>query len=197
MLITWIQEIKLMLEMHRFDTVFHVTTTLQNPANETYLLDTWGDLMLDQIEAFVELLEDQTQGGADPYDLENLRLSGLAIRDSLGPSLYSRVASLTTADTTGPVYLKTAINQVLFMNASMIHSLSNKLGALCLKDIDGENVATLGEKVTEVAREITGSGNPPSDLLHLVSKPYISGTVDTFKMHALSTHSDVMKGNYG
>ena len=57
-------------------------------------------------------------------------------------------------------------------------------------------MALLGEKVTEMAREITGSGNPPDDLLNLVSQPYITGTVDTFKIHALNTHSQVMTKSY-
>ena len=60
----------------------------------------------------------------------------------------------------------------MFMNANMIRHLSNTLRSLKLKDIDGENVAKLGERVTQLACEIKGSGHPPSDLINLVSRPY-------------------------
>lgn len=153
------------------------------------MLDKWGDVTIDEVEAFVSTL-------TDLYDLENLRLSGLAIRESLGSDLYAPVSSLTTADTSGPVYFKIAVDQVMYMNSAMIRNLSNQLGSLKLKSIPGENVAILSEKITELAREIVGSGKAPDDLVNLISKPYILGTVDVFKTHALTVYSQVMTGTY-
>ena len=148
---------------------------------------------MDKVKEWVNLLKGSY---GDKWDKENLRLSAMAIRDSLGPELHGRVSSLTDASTTGPEYFKVAIDQVSYMNATMIRNLSNKLGQLKLKDIDGESVPKLTEKITEYAREIQGSGSPPSDLKNLISKPYTTGTVDTFKTHALSIHGQVMTGTY-
>ena len=184
-LVSWIQEVKLLVETRGFDTVFRLVSGL----SETYLLDKWGEVTQSQVEQMIESYTDR-------YDLENLRLSGLALRDSLGADLYSRVPSLTGENASGPLIFKVAIDQVMFMNANMIRHLSNTLGSLKLKDIDGENVGKLGEQITQLAREIEGSGRPPSDLLNLVSRPYTTGSVDMFKTYALSVHSQVMTGTY-
>ena len=73
-----------------------------------------------------------------------------------------------------------AIDQILYMNASTIRTLSNKLGTLKLTDIQGEHVPTLSQTVLELTRQLDGSGNRPSDLLSLVSKPFTTGTVEQF-----------------
>ena len=78
--------------------------------------------------------------------------------------LYTRVASLTGPAASGPVLFKVAVDQVMFMNANMICNLSNQHGMLKLKDMEGENIVELGKRVTELAREIEGSGKPPYDL---------------------------------
>ena len=70
------------LEESGFDTVFRLVSGL----SETYLLDKWGEVTQSQVEQMIESYTDR-------YDLENLRLSGLALRDSLGADLYSRVVS--------------------------------------------------------------------------------------------------------
>jgi hypothetical protein len=134
-----------------FDTIFRVVDGSGSTANETYIIEKWGDLQLYKIETFGSNL-------TDPYDLENLQLSGLAIRDSLGPELYGRVSSLSTPETSGPELFKITVDQVLHMNDAQIRNFSNQLGELRLQDIPGENVAILGGKISQIAREITGSG---------------------------------------
>lgn len=190
-LTTWIQEVKLMIETKGFDTVFRVFDPKKNV--EVYLLERWGEVTPEQIESWVALL--RTSFG-DRWDKENLRLSAMAMRESLGPELYARVSSLCNADTTGPEYFKKAVDQISYMNSTMVRNLSNKLGNLKLKEIDGENVAKLTEKITEIAREIQGSGCPPADLHNLISKPYTTGTEETFRTYALGIHGKVMTGEY-
>ena len=85
----------------------------------------------------------------------------MAIRASLGPNLLQRLSSLLQPGEDGPVVFKTALDQCLFMNATTIRTLSNELGGLSLKAIPGESVPALTEKVTELAREIEGSGKHP------------------------------------
>jgi hypothetical protein len=189
-LVAWIQEIKLLVETRGFDTVFRVTNSASTfGTSEVYLVQKWGDMKLKTIEDFVATL-------TDPYDVENLRLSGLALRDSLGPELYSRVSSLSTPDKSGPVLFKIAVDQMMHMNDAQVRNLSNKLGDLRLRDIPGENVAKLGETITQIAREITGSGREPNDLLQLVSRPYTKGTAKMFESNALTLHSRVLNGMY-
>jgi hypothetical protein len=152
---SWIQEIKWMIEPRGFDTVFRVYSPVEQ--KETYLLDNWGELTLLDVKKWVGILE----AHGDRYDHENLKLSAVVIRESLGPDLYARVASLANTNTTGPEYFKLAVDQVSFLSSSMVRKLSNDLAQLDLKKIPGEDVAKLAEIVTEKARQIVGSGNPP------------------------------------
>ena len=132
----------------------------------------------------------------DRWDTENLHLSAEVIRNSLGPNLLQRVSSLMSADSPGPVIFKTALDQVMFVNATTVCTLSNQLGNLSLKSIPGELVPALSEQVTELAREIGGLGKPPTDLKNLILKPYTKGMVDEFKQHALTVHTTVMRGTH-
>ena len=187
---SWIQEIKWIVEPRGFDTVFRVYRPSEG--REVYLLDNWGELTLTEVRKWVETLE--THG--DRYDQENLKLSAVAIRESIGPDLYARVASLANTGTTGPEYFKMIIDQVSFLSSSMVRKLSNDLANLDLKKIPGEDVAKLAEVVTEKARQIVGSGNPPPDLKHLVSKPFTTGTDQYFKTHALNIHNKIINQEY-
>ena len=62
------------------------------------------------------------------------------------------------------------------MTAALVRSVCNKMGALRLKSIPGENVSDLCETISEMIKQIESSGKPPSDLLNLVSKPFTAGT---------------------
>ena len=99
-----------------------------------------------------------------------------------------RVASVTSLESSGIVLFKVALDQVMFMNASTIRNLSNRLGGLALNKVPGEDVSTLTLEVSEITRELEGSGNAPTDLINLVSKPYTKGNNEMFKTHALGLH---------
>ncbi len=211
-LTTFIGELKSELEIRGMDTVFWITTnTTDGVRTEVWvnLLESWGDVTLTQIRESMTYMEtrtiraadvpnhgDRAMGRYDDFDRDNLRLSGIVIKNSLGTNLYQRVASLLPATATGPEILKVAIDQVMYMNASTIRSVSNRLGALSLKDIPGENAPELTVKVSELARELEGSGNPPGDLINLVSKPFTKGSVESFHTQALTVHNRVMRGEY-
>ena len=202
---TWLQQVKTMMTERGMDTVFWIPSdpTAAHATGFRNLLKDWGNISYEEITNYIKefTVGDSTSAPvrrpwADKYDQENLRLSGIAISESLGPNLYARVISIVPVDSPGPVILKVALNQVMYMNASTIRNLSNELGSLTLKSIPGENVSALTIKITELARELEGSGNAPSDLLNLVSKPYTKGSDDAFKTHALGEHTKVMKGNF-
>ena len=116
------------------------------------------------------------------------------ICDLLRSNPFKRVSSLTLVDSPGPVTFKMALDQAMFVNATMVHTLSDQLGSLTLKSIPGESAPTLSEQVTKLAREIKRLGKPPLDLKNLISKPHTKGTVDEFKQHALTVHALAMRG---
>ncbi len=182
---------------HQTDCLDFTPTRPENEWLQEPVVATAGNRTEAEVNTYYALCDEiRPENKYDKYDKENLRLSGLVIRESLGPELFNRISSLISPTATGPEVFKVAIDQVMCMNATTIRTLSNQLGNLSLKTIPGENVASLTIKVSELAREIEGSGNAPSDLLHLVSKPHTKGTVDAFKTHALNTHAKVMTGDY-
>ena len=72
---------------------------------------------------------------ADSHDKDSLRIGGVLIRESLGADLLERVASVTSLESSGIVLFKVALDQVMFMNASTIRTLSNRLGGLIFCDV--------------------------------------------------------------
>ena len=65
----------------------------------------------------------------DKFDKNNLKLSGHAVRNLMGPTLLVWVVSLTGPDTTGPELFLVAAHQVSFMTAALVRSVCNKMGA--------------------------------------------------------------------
>ena len=76
----------------------------------------------------------------DKFDKDNLKLSGCALRNLMGPTLSAWAVSLTGPDSTGPELFLAAVHQVSYMTAVLVRSVCNKMGALRLKSILGENV---------------------------------------------------------
>ena len=194
---TWVNELTHHLELRGMEPAFYISKIQNGTRVYGYLLKSFGDYTTKDIaDHGAHFLR---RGGPGPdhfdeFDKENLRLSAITIRNSLGPNLLQRVSSLLASNSTGPMVFKTALDQVMHMNSTTIRTLSNQLGELQLKSIPGESAPDLTEKVTELAREIEGSGKAPDDLINLVSKPFTKGTVDSFKTHALGIHTQVMKG---
>ena len=202
---TWVSEIKHIIHQRGMEAVFSIRIDRAGTITWQQLLDNFGDVTIAQMQAsktwskstpFNPALRVDTEGHFDRFDKENLRLSGIAIRNSLGPNLLQRVSSLIGPGETGPIVFKTALDQVMHMNASTIRVLSNTLGSLSLKEQPGESVSTLTEKVTELAREIEGSGKAPTDLKNLISKPHTKGAVESFRAHALNVHNSIMRGTH-
>ena len=69
---------------------------------------------------------------------------------ALGPHLLARVIALAGANASGPELFLTAVFQVSYMTASLVRSVSNQIGNLKLKSMDGENVAKIGETIVEL-----------------------------------------------
>lgn len=118
-LTAWLEDMKLLIETHGFDNIYVIVG-----GKGHYLPEQWGDVTLPQVEDFFSELERT----GDKVDKENLRLSGLACHESLGPDLFACMSSLISASTSGHVDLKIATDRMLFMNASTIRNLSNTLG---------------------------------------------------------------------
>ena len=157
------------------------------------MVQNWGKATKEIVQAWVIRLQG-TLG--DKFDKENLRLSGFVVIGSLGPHLLGRVISLTGATVSGPELFLTAVFQVSYMTASLVRLVSNQIGNLKLKSVGGENVAKLGENIVELVKQIECSGSVPEDLLFLVTKPYVTGTQETFRTYAQQIYTYIIAGDF-
>ena len=186
----WVTWMSMMLKNSGMDTVFRIFN--RTPNTEVNILETWGDTTLEKVQAWVKLL---TTYGCN-WDIENLRLSGFAVRNSLGNNLLNRVISFVGAEATGPELFISALHQVNFMTAGLVRGLCDKIVNKNLKSFPGENVAKMGEEIMTLIRQIQSSGTTPQDLLFLVSKPYTTGTQETFRSFAQNTYAQVIDGAF-
>ena len=54
----------------------------------------------------------------------------------------------------------------------------------------------LGESIVELVKQIDCSGSVPDDLLFLVSKPYATGTQETFRTYAQQIYASIISGDF-
>ena len=193
---SWTREIGTAAIVRGFDTVFRVCVFSKHGhgliKEELFLPTAWGQVTSAQMKIWVEWLE----ANGDEHDRLNLRLSGFFVRASLGPSLLARVNSLIDPRASGPEVLLTAVQQIKTLNANVVRAVCNELSKLILKNIPGENVATLGEMIMEKVNQIEAAGRPPDDLMILVIKPYTTGTQEIFRTLANVVYTTVLTGEY-
>ena len=190
-LITWITWMMIEFTTKGMDTVFKILQA--EDKSELDLVQNWGKATKEIVQTWVTRLQGSF---GDKFDKENLRLSGFVVRGSLGPHLLGRVISLAGANASGPVLFLTAVFQVSYMTASLVRSVSNQIGNLKLKSVGGENVAKLGENIVELVKQIECSGSVPEDLLFLVTKPYVTGTQETFRTYAQQIYTSIIAGDF-
>ena len=181
----------MLLVTRGMDTVFRIL--IDGDTAELNLLEEWGKSTKKQVETWVKRLKG-TFG--DKFDRENLKLSAFAVRNSLGPNLLARVVKLVGATASGPEIFIAAVFQVNYMTAYMVRGVCNKIVALKLKEIPGENVAKLSEMIGDYVKEIESSGSIPQDLLFLVTKPYMTGTSKAFETYAQGIYTKVVANEY-
>lgn len=129
----------------------------------------------------------------DAFDLEDLRLSGIAMRKCLGPNLLKRVNKCAGPTATGPEVFLEAINQVKSMAVNVVGAWCNQLGDLKLKNVPAENVSKLGETLIEKVDQIEASGSSPDDLMNLATEPFTTGSNTTFETFATNVCIQVVK----
>ena len=186
----WVTWMSMMFVNKGMDTVFMIINA--STGIELNLLKTWGEATLPKVQAWVKELENT----GDKWDLENLRLSAFAVRNSLGTNLLNRVISFVGAEASGPVLFFSAISQVHLMTAGLVRGLCDSIVNMDLKKIVGENVAQMSEKIMNLIRQIESSGTVPSDLLYLVSKPYTTGTHETFRAFAQGVYAQILDASF-
>ena len=182
-----IGELKLEIERCGLDNPFRI---MISPMEEIYLLENWGGVTIADVKYWC----DQLDNTGCIFDSENLRLSAMKIKGSLGTTLSSRVATVTEADTPGPVLFKVAVDQVASLSAAKVRKLTTDLQGLSLKTVAAQSVPMVTKRVTEIARQIDFSSVGPADLTSLIAKVYTTGTDTGFNHHAWGVYNSISTG---
>ena len=91
-----------------------------NDQKEINMLKNWGKLTKEMVQEWVKRLKNSL---GDKFDKDNLKLSGHAVRNSMGPILLAWAVSLTGPDATGPELFLAVVHQVSFMTAALVRSV--------------------------------------------------------------------------
>ena len=184
----FVKEFCRFVEAHGLDTVFRVV----RPSGEIYLLTDWGQVTLSEVKDWVRKMK---RGGAPwpgkvtrftvcDYDLDNLELSAQAFRNSIGSKLYTLLESEAADDCSGPEYFKMAMMKMTGTSSQAVRILSNKLSEMKLQDEPGENVSSFSMKITELCKQLAGSGLAPSDMAFLAARAYTHASDGRWKTFA-------------
>ena len=127
------------------------------------------------------------------YDIDNLRWSGRAILDSIGSEVWFRIEKELPRgrDPTGPEVFTSIIQNMKQVNSSSVRQLINKLEKMKLKDEPGQDVLSFGDKVTELARRIEGTGLGPKDLTLICAACFLKSDSFEFNIEASRLHREV------
>ena len=168
----WIDSIRVYMEERGMDTVFRVYDA--DKGTKIYLLKDWGKSKDE------EIIEDWIIKMRDIYkcefDIDNLKWSRKAIVNSITLNMWEHIEKDLEIDISGPEIFAMIIRKQQHLNSSSVRKLIQELQNLKLINEPGQNVSNFSNKVSELAKRITGSGSAPDDLTVLVAVTYLDST---------------------
>lgn len=173
----WIRGLSSALKECGLDTVFRA----QVNGVEVYLLEKWGKATKDVIDTHVAHLRTLN----DPYDMENLTMSGKFLLNSLNDEMLTRTEQelgQTLSDSVnGPDVFRAVIALHSMLNDSTERQFVEKLQRLKLTDEPGEDVSNFSNKVLSIAHHIDGLTEAGvSDLHTLIYTTFDGSSTATF-----------------
>jgi hypothetical protein len=158
--VDWIDQLRLFMEDTGQDGVFYLT----KDSKEINLLVNFGSLDVK------ETTTDQAIKTLNcPYDKNNLKTSGIAIRALLSTSMLQRIKGMVTVNASGPETLAAVVAAHQVLDTSGCRILVEELRKWKLREFPAENVDEFRLKVLEKGRRIEGCLLPPPDLPALIA----------------------------
>jgi hypothetical protein len=162
LLIDWVDQLRLFMEDTGQNGVFH----LQHNGKEINLLEDFGALDPKEVADTVAIIKSENC----PFDINNLKTSGVAIRASLSTSMLHRIKAMVAINGSGPEVLAAVIAAHQVLDSSGCRVLVNELTKLRLCEYPAENMDEFRLKIIEKGRRIDGCLDKPQDLPALVAE---------------------------
>ncbi len=165
MLLQWIHNVRTHLQFNRMDSVFFAI----KPADMEYmdLLTEWH--RFDNREAKM-WIEAETW---DQYDYDNIWYSGQFLQDSITVELWNRIKVPFEGNVLGPLIFVAVLQVHQTAGTSIVQMLTQQISGMTICSVPGEDVVVLCNQVYELCNRIEALGNPPDDLVNVVSKCFL------------------------
>jgi hypothetical protein len=138
---------------------------LTKDSKEINLLVDFGSLDVEETTTAVQAIKTLNC----PYDENNLKTSGIAVRALLSTSMLQRIKGMVTVNASGPETLAAVVAAHQVLDTSGCRILVEELRKLKLREFPAENVDEFRLKVLEKGRRIEGCLLPPPDLPALIA----------------------------
>jgi hypothetical protein len=181
LLIDWVDQLRLFMEDTGQDGVFH----LQHNGKEINLLEDFGSMDPTEVAEAVTAIKSETC----PYDINNLKTSGVAIRASLSTSMLHRIKAMVALNASGPEVLAAVIAAHQVLDSSGCRVLVNELTKLRLSEYPAENMDEFRLKIIEKGRRIDGCLDKPQDLPALVAECFRNTQSLEFNMEVAALYT--------
>jgi hypothetical protein len=163
------------------DGVFH----LEHDGKEINLLEDFGAMDPTEVTEAVAAIRSNNC----PFDINNLKTSGVAIRASLSTSMLHRIKAMVALNASGPEVLAAVIAAHQVLDSSGCRVLINELTKLRLSEYPAENMDEFRLKIIEKGRRIDGCLDKPQDLPALVAECFRNTQSLEFNMEVAALYT--------
>jgi hypothetical protein len=185
-LIQWMKDVAAHVRSNGMDGVFYAI----NKSNQQVdLLDQWSQMTMSEV---TEWYEGETW---DSYDMDNLRMSGKFIRDSISNELYQRILFAIQGQEVGPLIYVAAVQDMQQIGTVAARMMVDEIQKLHIHDIPGEDVKTLTTTLFEYCSRLEGVQAVPFDLAGIVTACFLESATLAFNMevHTINKLAQVQK----
>ena len=118
-------------------------------------------------------------------------MSANFLRESIKSDLWTKIKCSLPEKVTGPRLLYQIIHEHQAQGAMVLWNLEDMFCKLKLSQEPAKDVISHSNKVTDVARQIVGSGSPPKDLNLVVANTFLDSMTKQFKLEALCIVNEI------
>jgi len=173
-LMQWMKDVQAHLITNGMDGVFYAVDTKNSVV--VNLLEQWSKTTIHEVSEWVEA---ETW---DFYDMDNLRMSGKFLRDSISDELYERIKFAIQGNEVGPLIYVAVVQDMQQIGTVAARLIVDEICKLHIYDIPGEDVKALTNTLFEYCSRLEGVEAVPFDLSGMVAACFLKSATLAFNI---------------
>ena len=173
-LIQWMKDVQAHLITNGMDGVFYAVNAKTN--TELSLLEQWSKTTIHEVAEWIKVEP------WDFYDMDNLRMSGKFLRDSISDDLYERIKFAIQGNEVGPLIYVAVVQDMQQIGTVAARMIVDEVRKLHIKDIPGEDVKALTNTLFEYCSRLEGVQAVPFDLAGIVAACFLKSATLAFNI---------------